>query len=173
MIAVLLLHACAKKDPSFLITETTVGPITNTTGLDELEGLFPNDSIVQDTLDSNVKTVVQKIQVFEKEGLPLLILTPSTDSVQTIENVQVLDPRYTSDDGISLISTFKDIQETYTIKKIVTTLNSLVIFPKESNLYFTIDKTELPYNLRFNQPIIEAVQIPDDAKIKYLMVGWN
>lgn len=169
----LVLNACAKKDPTFLITETTVGPVSSTTTLDELESLFANDSIVQDTLNSSVKTVVKKIQVFEKEGLPLLVLTPSTDSIQTIENIQVLDPRYTSDNGISLISTFKDIQEKYTIKKIVTTLNSLVIFPKESNLYFTIDKTELPYNLRFNQPDIEAVQIPDGAKIKYLMVGWN
>jgi len=48
-----------------------------------------------------------------------------------------------------------------------------VIFPKQSNLYFTIDKEELPENLRFSTSDIEAVQIPDDAKIKYLMLGWE
>ena len=55
----------------------------------------------------------------------------------------------------------------------MTTLRSIVIFPKASNLYFTIDKEELPENLRFSMSDIEAVQIPDEAKIKYLMVGWE
>lgn len=169
----LLLSACAQKDPTFLIAETAIGPITQTTTIDRLENLFPNDSIVHDTLSAKVGASLKKIKVYEKGGAPLMALTPKTDSLQTIENIQVLDPRYTSEKGISLQSTFKDIQEKYTIKKIVTTLKSLVIFPKESNLYFTIDKTELPYNLRFNQPNIEAVQIPDEAKIKYLMIGWD
>jgi hypothetical protein len=48
-----------------------------------------------------------------------------------------------------------------------------VVFPKGSNLYFTIDKEELPESLRFSTASIEAVQIPDDAKIKYLMLGWE
>jgi hypothetical protein len=84
-----------------------------------------------------------------------------------------MDPRYTSEKGIGLKSTFKDIQDSYEIKKIVTTLNSVVVFPKGSNLYFTIDKEELPESLRFSTASIEAVQIPDEAKIKYLMLGWE
>ena len=102
-----------------------------------------------------------------------MTLTVNTDSVPTIENVRIMDPRYVSEKGIGLKSTFKDIQSKYDIKKIVTTLKSIVIFPKGSNLYFTIDKEELPENLRFSTSDIEAVQIPDDAKIKYLMVGWE
>jgi len=48
-----------------------------------------------------------------------------------------------------------------------------VIFVKESDLYFTIDKSELPGNLRYGTSTIEEVQIPGEAKIKYLMIGWN
>ena len=170
---VLAAMACTKNDPTFLITETSVGSISNGTTLNLLEELLPNDSIVRDTMQSNVRNTLKKVKIYEKGGMPLMLLTAANDSLKTIENIQVLDPRFSAENGISLRSTFKDIQEKYTIKKIVTTLNSLVIFPKESNLYFTIDKTELPYNLRFNQPNIEAVQIPDEAKIKYLMIGWN
>lgn len=170
---VLVVMACAKKDPSFLITESAVGPISNGTTLNLLEDLFPNDSIVRDTMETQVRNTLKKVKIYEKGGMPLMVLTAANDSLKTIENIQVLDPRFSSEKGISLRSTFKDIQEKYEIKKIVTTLNSLVILPKSSNLYFTIDKNELPYNLRFNQPNIEAVQIPDDAKIKYLMIGWN
>jgi len=173
ILLVLVVNACAKKDPTFLITETTVGPISKTTTLNVLEDLLPNDSIIRDTVETNVRSALKKVKIYEKGGMPLMVLTAANDSLKTIENIQVLDPRYSSEKGISLRSTFKDIQEKYTVKKIVTTMNSLVIFPKESNLYFTIDKTELPYNLRFNQPNIEAVQIPDNAKIKYLMIGWN
>jgi len=173
ILLVLVVNACAKKDPTFLITETTVGPISKTTTLKVLEDLLPNDSIIRDTVETNVRSALKKVKIYEKGGMPLMVLTAANDSLKTIENIQVLDPRYSSEKGISLRSTFKDIQEKYTVKKIVTTMNSLVIFPKESNLYFTIDKTELPYNLRFNQPNIEAVQIPDNAKIKYLMIGWN
>ena len=55
----------------------------------------------------------------------------------------------------------------------MTTLNSVVVFPKESNLYFTIDKGDLPASLRYTASSVEAVQIPDDAKVKYLMIGWE
>jgi hypothetical protein len=49
-----------------------------------------------------------------------------------------------------------------------------VIFPKGSDLYFTIGREELPASLRYNtEAEIEAVQIPDQARIKYLMAGWE
>ena len=162
-----------KKDTPFLITEDSVGPLSKSSAVSELETLFANDSIVKDTSRLDIVASSKKIEVFEKGGKHLLTLTPSSDSIPTVENVRVLDSRYTTDKGIGLQSTFKDIQKQFTIKKIVTTINSVVIFPKESNLYFTIDKEELPSNLRFSSSNIEAVQIPDEAKIKYLMVGWE
>lgn len=176
----LLLLACTlafvqscEKDTPYRITEDSVGPLLKSSPVSELETLFANDSVVKDTSELSIGNSSKKIEVFEKGGKHLLTLTPSTDSIPTIENVRVLDKRYKTDKGIGLESTFRDIQKQYAIKKIVTTISSIVVFPKESNLYFTIDKEELPSNLRFSSSNIEAVQIPDEAKIKYLMLGWE
>ncbi|MEQ5789913.1 hypothetical protein J4E06_02545 [Muricauda sp. NFXS6] len=167
-----LIHSC-QKDTTFLITETSVGPLTKSTAVREMESTFINDSVVGDTVRINLGVSPKKIEIYEKGGKHLLTLTANSDSIPTVENVRVMDPRYVTEKGIGLKSTFKDIQNKYDIKKIVTTLNSIVVFPKGSNLYFTIDKEQLPENLRFSTSDIEAVQIPDDAKIKYLMLGWE
>lgn len=161
-----------QKDTKFLITETSVGPLSQDTKIEELETVFALDSMVRDTTAISLATSNKKIEVFEKGGKHLLSLTPCSDSIQKVENVRIMDKRYVSNDGIGLTSTFGDIQRKYSIKKIVATLNSVVIFPENSNLYFTIDKEELPENLRFSTKV-EEVQIPDEAKIKYLMLGWE
>nr|WP_321411022.1 hypothetical protein [uncultured Allomuricauda sp.] len=172
ILGIVFIQSC-QKDTTFLITETSVGPLTKETKASELESVFVKDSVVGDQVQIDLGASPKKFEIFEKGGKHLLTLTANSDSVPTIENVRIMDSRYVSEKGIGLKSTFKDIQNKYDIKKIVTTLKSIVIFPKASNLYFTIDKKELPENLRFSTSDIEAVQIPDDAKIKYLMVGWE
>ena len=166
------LQSC-EKDTTFLITENSVGPLLKTTPISDLESIFAQDSIVKDTNTVNIGELSKKIKVFEKGGKHLMTLTTNSDSIPTVENIRIFDARYSTSKGIALSSTFQDIQQSYTIKKIVTTLNSVVIFPKSSNLYFTIDKEELPSNLRYTTSSIEAVQIPGTAKIKYFMVGWE
>ena len=48
-----------------------------------------------------------------------------------------------------------------------------MVFVNENNTFFTIDKKELPSELRFDMSKkIEVTNIPDSAKIKYFMVGW-
>ncbi len=163
----LILTQSCQSDTTFLIAENSVGPLTQSTPVTDLETVFAQDSIVRESADA------KKIEIFEKGGKHLLSLTANSDSIPTIENVRVMDSRYKSEKGITLLSTFKDIEDKYGIKKIVTTLNSIVVFPKGSNLYFTIDKEELPDNLRYTTSTIEAVQVPDSAELKYLMIGWE
>lgn len=104
----------------------------------------------------------------------MLKLTANSDSISKIGIIQVLDPRFRTEEGIGLQSTFKEIKDSYAIKKIVTSLNNVIIFIENSDVYFTIDKKELPASLRYDTSInIEEVQIPDDSKIKYMMVGWD
>jgi hypothetical protein len=44
---------------------------------------------------------------------------------------------------------------------------------KEIEATFTIDKKELPANLRFDvKANIDPIQIPEKAKIKYFMLHW-
>lgn len=165
----LCILSCGDKDTSFLITENSVGPLSSETIVEDLDAVFSMDSISKDT----AKPDSGKIQILQKNGNHLMTITSSTDSIPKVENIRIFDNRYKTNKGIGLSSTFQDIQNNYTIKKIVTTINSIVIFPKNSNLYFTIDKEELPSNLRYTTTKIEAVQIPATAKIKYLMLGWE
>ena len=166
------LSACAEKDTTFLISKDKVGKLDKISLVRDLELIYEGDSLVKDTLSSRIGQQ-RKIKVYEKGGSHLLTLTPTLDSIPTIENIAIEDPRFETENGIGLKSSFKDIQKQYAIKKIVTTLNSVVVFPKGSPLYFTIDKSELPSNLRYTTGDIDAVQIPDEAKLKYLMIGWE
>ena len=172
-LGIILFMACTEKDTTFVIAENQIGPLTKETPVAELESVFSKDSVVRDSSGPKVGQNFKSIKIFEKGGKHLLTLTPNQDSIPTIENIRVFDSRYLSENGIGLLSTFKDIKANYGIKKVVTTFNSVVIFPKSSNLYFTLDKEDLPANLRYTTSNIEEVQIPDETKIKYLMLGWD
>ncbi len=173
VLGILILSSCEEKDTTFLIAETQIGPLTQESPVSEIQTIFANDSVVHDSIGHKVGGALQKIKIFEKGGKHLLTLTPNQDSIPTIENIRIFDSRYLSESGIGLQSSFRDIKANYGIKKIVTTLSSIVIFPKESNLYFTLDKNDLPASLRYTSSNIEEVQIPDDTRIKYLMLGWD
>lgn len=172
----LVFLANCRKEPeiTYLITENSIGKLENNSLVRDLEVIFVNDSVVKDTTSINLPNSAKKIKVFEDGGQLLLTITPSTDSIPTIENVRIEDGRYKTEKGIGLNSTFKEIRDNYTISKIIGSMNNVVIFLKDSNIYFTIDKEQLPENLRYgNTSNIEAVQIPDNAKLKYMMIGWD
>ena len=119
---------------------------------------------------------INDINIYDKNGKALLTLSPEkrSDSTATVTSVRILDARYKTEKGISMVSTFKDIDKAYTISKIDNLINSIVVSVKEIDISFTIDKKELPSNLRFDRDIaIEASQIPDNAKVKYFFVHWN
>jgi hypothetical protein len=116
------------------------------------------------------------IEIFEKGGKKLLTLEPTIveDSTAVIKSVQIMDSRYKTDKNITTLSTFKDINANYKISKISNLINSVVIFVDDINASFTIDKKELPSDLRFDMSLtIEKIQIPDKAKIKYFFVYWD
>ncbi|RTE52794.1 hypothetical protein EHW67_14075 [Arenibacter aquaticus] len=169
-----LLFIKCNTNTDFLITKDQVGKLQRSNTIDELETVFATDSIVKDSVQTRIGSRTTKIDVFEKGGKQLLTLTPNTDSIPKVGIIRIHDPRFVTQEGVGLNSTFKDIKEKHTIKKISTALNNVVIFLKDSDAYFTIAKTELPSSLQYgNNTNIEAVQIPDAAKIKYLMVGWE
>ncbi len=166
---------CQKeKDTTFLITKNSIGKLNKTSLARDLEVIYDQDSIVKDTTRLLIGYGAKKIKIFEKGGNHLMTLTPSLDSIPTIENIRIYDIRFQTEKGIGLNSTFKDIKEKYTISKILTSLNNIVVILKNTDVYFTIDKKELPASLRYNSNLnIEAVQVPDQAKVKYMMVGWE
>jgi len=169
------LIACGRDSDPFLIDSTRVGTLTKEVRINQLDSVFSEDSIVRSGSGNEFLNSNNEIQIFDKEGKPLLILEPiqQFDSTSTIGYMQILDSRFQTEKGLSNMSTFGEVVENYQISRIENTINSAVVFIDELNLYLTIDKKELPASLRFDTDAkISASQIPDNAKIKYFMVSW-
>lgn len=171
-----LFFSCEKEQDPFLISATSVGPITKQVRINQLDSIFAEDSLVKQVSNSELYRKSNEIEVYDSEGKKLLLIEPvqAFDSTSTVGFIQVLDPRYKTAKGLGKESTFKDIVENYNISRIENTLSAAVIFIDELNIYVTIDKKQLPVELRYDtQSRIQASQIPDDAKIKYFMVDWD
>jgi hypothetical protein len=172
-----IIASCAteKKQDPFEISKQHIGLLTDSTQVKDLELVFPNDSIVTYIKGDEFTGQNNDIEIYSTKGIQLLSLTPSQalDSTSTIKSIRILSETFKTEKNISTLSTFKDINENYKISSINNLINSVVISVNDINASFTIDKKELPANLRFDMTLnIEAIQIPDNAKIKYFMIHW-
>jgi hypothetical protein len=175
-IAVLLFVQCGKKNDPFLIENGAVGKLTKEIQMKQLDSIFANDSIVKLNPIKDALGTQGEVEIFEKGGNKLLTISPEDESDPNsfITNILVFDKRYKTESGLNNGSFFKDIKANYTISDIETTINSVVVFLKDSDVFVTIDKKELPENLRYNPSLkIEASQIPDNAPFKYFYIGWD
>ncbi len=176
LMILLFVISCKKEKDLFLVEKHNIGNLTDSTQVRDLESVFPNDSVVKFVGGDEFTGNINNIDIYDKSGNHLLALTPieALDSTAVIDNIRIIDSRYKTVKNISILSTFKDLQKAYKINRIDNLINSINVNVNELNAYFTIDKKELPANLRFDMKMtIEATQIPDDAKIKYFMVNWN
>ena len=171
-----LLVACETKTDSFAITKNSIGLLTDSTKVNALKVVFINDSISKYIGGDEFTGSTNTISIFEKgTGKLLLELDPNyaLDSVSTIRTVRIMDERFKNKDGLNRLSTFGDLNSKYTISSIQNTLRSLIISVDEINAYFTLNKTELPEEMRYNMnQKIQAISIPETAKIKDFYIQW-
>jgi len=176
IIASLICIQCGEKSNPFLIQNGAIGALSKETKMNQIDSLFANDSIVMISPIKDALGTQGDVEIYEKGGAKLLLLSPEdeNDPNSLISNIQIFDKRYKTDKGLHKGSTFKDIKTNYTISAIQTTINAVVIFLEGNDIYITINKNQLPENLRYNPSLkVEASQIPDEAKFKYFMVGWD
>lgn len=167
--------SCSKPQDPFEIGKRYVGLLTDSTQVKDLKLVFPEDSVATIVKASSFSSSSSQIEVYNSVGEKLLTLTAArpNDSTGTIKTVKIESPLYKTTKGISNKSTFKDIKDNLKINKIDNLIGSVVVSVKEINVAFTIDKTELPAELRFdNTQTIDQLQIPGKAKIKYFMLHW-
>ncbi|SRX54463.1 hypothetical protein [Aequorivita sp. CIP111184] len=169
---------CGKDSDPFLIKNGSIGKLNNEIKIKQIDSIFASDSIVKINSSPNALETQGEVEIYEKGkgGTKLLLLGPEdeTDPNSTIKNIQVFDSRYKTEKGLNPASTWKDVKANYTIDNIETTINAVVIFLKETDVYLTIDKKSLPEELRYNMDLkVEASQIPDNAPFKYFMIGWE
>ncbi len=167
---------CAEKTDPFLMADGAIGNLTKEIQMKQIDSIFAQDSIVKLSSIENALGTQGEVEIYEKGGKKLLLLSPNveTDPNSVISNIQIFDERYKTAKGLSVNSTFADVKANYEIVGVQNAINAVVVFLKDSDIYITIDKKELPESLRYNfSAKVEATQIPDTAKFKYLMVGWE
>ena len=173
----ILLTSCKKEQDPFLIGKHNIGLLTDSTQVKDIATVFSKDSIVTNSSAGMfISSVNTDIEIYEKGGKKLLILSPATpnDSTSYIRSVRIIDPRYKTKENITISSTFKEISNNYEISKIDNMLGAIIVYVKDINAMLTIDKKELPANMRFDTNLkIEAIQIPDKTKTKYFFLNWN
>lgn len=178
LFALIFVFSCQKEqrqDP-FEITKNRVGLLTNEVKINQLDSVFAQDSIVKIAANDKYLSNVNEIEIFEKGGARLLVLESSNEdsSTSTIQNIQIIDPRYKTESGLSSNSLFKDIKDHYKISKINNTLSTAVIFVDSIQAYFTIDKKELSKDFQFTtDKEIKTEDIPDSARIKNFWISWS
>ena len=172
----LLFVQCAEEKDPYLISNNSVGNLTIGMKIKQVDSIFANDSIVRLNPSQNESSTTGEVEIYEKGGKKLMLISPrgNNNPDALISNFQFFDTRYKTLKGLNSGSTFKDIKDNYEIANIETTISTVVIFLKDSDIFINIDKKELPENLRYNPSfVIEAVNIPDEAKIKYFMLSWD
>jgi len=181
LVLVSFLFVQCSKENQYLIKKGRVGYLTKETTVLELSSIFKEDSIVSnlslnnsDNKDKLFSLNNDEYEIFSVKGDKLLEIAPTNknDSLSKIKSIQIFDRNYKTDKGISLQSTFKDINEHYMINKVETTLTSATLFIDELNATISIDKKELGLN-SFSRGEVTIDQIPDIAKIKYFIIWFN
>lgn len=175
ILSITLLTSCSNEKDPFKISPNNIGNLNDSTQVKDLKMVFANDSIVTTDPDNVFSGNTNDIHVYEKGGKQLLILSPTKakDSSATIKTVRIIDGRYKTPKGLHTNSTFKSIRDNYKISSIQNTLIDVIVSVNDINAYFTIDKKELPPEMRLDMSLdIEAIHIPDDAKIKNFFIQW-
>jgi hypothetical protein len=173
----LLFLQCSQENP-YLIEKGKVGLLNTNTAIHDLSEIFSKDSIVSLSAgDGNENSLIgsgDEYLIFSKNGDKLLEIVPNTqnDSLSGIKSIQVFDAKYQTESGISLRSTFKDINENYMVNKVETTLTSAMLYIDELNATIAIDKKDLGV-AKFSREEISINQIPDLAKVKYFTIWFN
>jgi hypothetical protein len=165
-------------DSRFAVAKGKVGKLTTLTTINDLESIFKNDSIVKNlsegSLGDNYFQDDDEYLIYEKGGKHLLTIVPKEqlDSTSTIKSIQIFDDRFKTKTGISLQSTFEELNLNNTISKVETSLSSATLFIDDLNVTITLDKEDLGLKT-FSTQKISLEQIPGLAKIKSFVVWFN
>lgn len=178
LIAILTLALVQCGKDKFSISKEKVGEVTSKTTIQELDKIFKNDSIVkilsEGAKGDNYFQDDDEYKIYEKGGKHLLTIVPKEqlDSTSTIKSIQIFDERFKTENGLTINSTFADINAKTTINNVETSISSATLFIDELNATMAIDKEEMGLKeLRMQKVSLE--QIPDLAKTRSFIIWFN
>ena len=136
IVSALLFVQCTEEKDPYLISNDSVGNLTIGMKIKQLDSIFANDSIVRLNPNQNEATTIGEVEIYEKGGEKLMLISPrdNYDPEALIANFQFYNPRYKTVKGLNINSTFKDIKDNYEIANIETTISTVVVFLKDSDI---------------------------------------
>lgn len=169
---------CGKTSDSdpFLIKDDAIGAVTTKTKVKELDSIFAMDSLVKIHNSPNALETQGEVEVYDKEGKKLLLLSPKNeiDPNSTITDVLVHDARYKTEEGLSTESTFNEFTAHYTVADIHRIINGVMVFFTDSDIYLTIDAKHLTEEAQNNRELkLTSEHIAETAPVKYFRLGWK
>lgn len=173
--SVIILAGCNNSQEQFAWSKDRVGVLTKEHIVAQLDSLYSNDSIVRPESLSEYERVSGIIEIYEKGGTHLLSLTPYTanDPSSKIEYIQIRDARFKTAKGITYNSTFKEINDAYTISSVDLLIDNAQVRVDEQSFYFTISQSDLPESIRYDPTVVlDKNMIPDNATPEYVFVSW-
>lgn len=162
----------------FDIAKGQVGELSTKTTVQEIDGIFKQDSIVkvlsEGAKGDNLFQEDDQYLIYEKGGKHLLTITPKEqlDSTSTIKSIEVFDDRYKTKSGLNIKSSFQEINANTNISKVESSFSSATLFIDDLNATITIDKEDLGLK-DFSMQKVTVDQIPDLAKIKSFTIWFN
>lgn len=167
----LVLNAC--NNNNLLIDRSSAGPLQESSFIYELPELFAGDSLA--ARKNQGDSLIGEVEIYDPKGNVRMIVFPKDerDPKSTLSYLRIIDPKYTTKDGLGVSSTFGQFKQSHEIAGIDNAINAVVVSFKNVPWYITIDKKELPENIRYDYASkIEVAQIPEEAKIKYFFYTW-
>jgi len=175
VLSILIIQCKKAKETNFLVAKNSVGELTSTTQVQDLDAMFALDSLVKHLGEGDFADAgYDEYLVYSKKGKHLLTIVPKEqhDSTATIEYVRIQGTQYKSATGLGLASTFKDVVDTYSVSKVEDAISVAQITIDELNATITIDKKELGID-DFGRQKIAVEQIPDMARLKTFTIWFD
>lgn len=171
----IVLSSCQNSKNRFKWSKNQVGLLEKNHVVSQLDSIFANDYTVKYATESGYEDSSSIIEIYEKDGVHLLSLTPfvAKDPNSKIEYIQIHDSRFVTDEGISIKSTFKEIDNAYKISSVDLLVTDAQIRVDEQSFYFTINQRDLPKSVSYEgNSILDKNMIPDGAIPEYVFVSW-
>ncbi|HFX18069.1 MAG TPA: hypothetical protein ENK64_02895 [Flavobacteriales bacterium] len=172
-----LLTACQNKTNEFAIAHKQVGKITDTTTVAQMKQLYQNDSIVKTTEGAGAFEPYDEYIIIDKNTKDvLMVVIPKkiNDEQSKIKRVEIKSPKFKTDKGVGLSSSFGDFKKHHKIGRIDETFKYIVVFIDDLNATINMPKDVIPLNARNDSSIkVDETLIPDQSKIKDFIVFIN
>jgi len=175
ILTITTIFGCSQNE--YNIDKGKVGKLVKENLVKQLDSIYQNDSIVRRIGEGDYMfSRDDKYLIFNTRKEHLLTLTPRNqhDINEPIETIEIISELFETNSGVSVMSTFGEIDKNHNINGIQNTINNLIVYVDEIDAYFIIDKENLPIELRLGtENKIKKINIPSTSKIKRFMIGWN